>query len=104
MKTLILSLTIIFSISFSNGKGDEKKPLTQTISLKVVDTNNESIAGAEISIEGLGVVSYTDMEGNYNAEISANYNKEIKISFISYEDKVIKMNELKDGKIVLIEE
>lgn len=105
MKTLILTIALLSLSVLSNAEGnDEKNVAMQTLSFKVVDANNESIAGAEIEIEKLGLVSYTDMEGNIVLDVPVNMEENVKISFISYNDKVLNINDIKDGVVTLIEE
>lgn len=97
-------LTISTLASIAKEEGDKKNSTTKMVSLKVVDTNNEAIAGAEIFVESLGISTYTDMEGNSTFEISSVSNTEIKVSFISYQDKVLDISKINDGRIILIEE
>ena len=90
----------------SPGNGDKNKKVKkadlQTITVSVVDEDNEAIAGAEVNIYGM--VGYTDMDGNYTFSTSSLSNDEIKVSFISFEDETVKVSDLKDGKITLREE
>jgi len=105
MKNIFLSIAILSISMLSNAEGkDEKNVVMQTLSFKVVDANNESIAGAEIEIEKLGIVSYTDMEGNLVLDVPVNMEENVKISFISYKDKVLNINDIKEGVVTLIEE
>jgi len=106
MKKILLSITLIalVNLSFAGEKDNNKKVMTKTLTFTVVDNNNESIAGAEIALEALGTISYTDMEGNYKIEIPSNSNEILTISFISFKDKKININDIKNGKITLLEE
>lgn len=106
MKKIILSIVLLSLVNFTFAGENEnnKKVMMKTLTFIVVDNNNESIAGAEIEIENLGLISYTDMEGNYKISIPANSNENLKISFISFEDKNININDIKEGKITLLEE
>lgn len=105
MKNVLISIALLSISMLSNAEGnDEKNVVMQTLSFKVVDASNESIAGAEIEIEKLGLISYTDMEGNLVLDIPANMEENVKISFISYKDKVLNIKDIKEGVIILIEE
>lgn len=104
MKKIFAILTLMTLSVLTFAEENDKKIATKSISFTVVDEANETIAGAEISIEKLGIISYTDMEGNYTLEVPVNTKGELKVSFISFEDKTIDLNGIKDGKIVLIEE
>lgn len=103
MKNLIISIALLSISMLCNAEGnDEKNVVMQTLSFKVVDANNESIAGAEIEI--LGLVSYTDMEGKLVLDVPVNMEENVKISFISYKDKLLNINDIKDGVVTLIDE
>ena len=106
MKKTLLSITLIVlaSITFAGEKENTTKAIMKSLSINIVDENNESIAGAEIFIEDLGLTSYTDMEGNLTLDIPTDAKGEIKVSFISFEDKTLKISNIKNGKITLTEE
>jgi len=50
-------------------------------------STNETLAGASVLINGKKV--YTDLDGNFTIPAGATGNCELKISMISYEDKVM---------------
>ena len=50
------------------------------------------------------MMAYTDLDGNVKISVPANFNKEVKISFIAFEDKKVSVEDLKKGKIELSEE
>jgi len=101
---LIISLISFAIFSFAGEKENSKKTAMKAVSFKVVDSNNESIAGAEIVIKNLDIASYSDMNGNYTINVPVDSNEEVKISFISFKDEKLNINSIKDGKVVLIEE
>lgn len=105
MKRFILPLLLIASITAAIAENNkEEKKTVQTVSFKVTDFENESIAGAEVSIPALNIVSYTDMDGNFSTEVPADFDGDIKISFISHMDKTLKVSDLSEDKIQLHEE
>lgn len=105
MKRFILPLLLITSITVAIAeKNEEEKKTAQTVSFKVTGYDNESIAGAEVSIPALNMVSYTDMDGNFSTEVPADFDGDIKISFISHMDKTLKISDLSEDKIQLNEE
>ena len=106
MKKIIISIALVFIANLMFAEGNNKTEIIsfKVLSFKVVDANNESIAGAEILINGMGIASYTDIEGNYSVKIPFNSEEEIKISFISFKDKIVKINDIKNGSIQLLEE
>jgi hypothetical protein len=53
-------------------------------------STNETLAGASVLVNGKKV--YTDLDGNFTIPAGVTGNCELKISMISYEDKVVKVN------------
>lgn len=100
--TLLIAFSLASILSFSEGN-ENTKPVLETISFKVVDANNESIVGAEVSIEGLGMTAYTDIDGFTNVEVPKGTDQKIKISFISYSDIEVNLTQIKNGIITLTE-
>lgn len=97
MKNILIALlAVIFSASVSvagntnpdNGKGSETSQ--NTIHGKVIDKNTgEALAGVRVMIEGSDVCVYTDLDGNFSLPNIKAGNYNLKVSMISYQEKVI---------------
>jgi predicted small secreted protein len=92
--TLIISALIIltgFSTSFADNTV-EGVAKTVTISGKVIDkTDNETLAGALILIEGTDIETYTDFDGNFTISgiLPDKYTiKCLMISYNEYEEEI----------------
>lgn len=86
--------TLLFvALSFSSFSIGSAEDLTMAISGKISDRNNqEQLAGAEIRLEGTNIVTYSDLDGNFNlGKIQPGKHKLI-VKFISYQDFVIDLS------------
>lgn len=90
MKNIILTAAIFLTTTLSAFAGGEKNTSTSILKGTLVDNNNEVIAGALISIEGMEEKVYTDLDGNF--VISNATGKAVNVSFVSYEDKIVEIN------------
>jgi hypothetical protein len=85
MKKLIFLLAIVFTSNLGfGGNGIALKDDTKLVSGKVIDKiSGEEIAGAEIKVDDK--VIYTDLNGNFSANINVNHTTAV-ITYISYQD------------------
>ena len=74
------------------------------VQFTVVDQNNESISGAEVTINDLGLVAYSDLNGKVSIEIPTNSETVVNVSFISFAEKSVNLKDIKHRKITLFEE
>lgn len=90
-KVTLIILSIIFLSGISSAFADNTREgavKTVTLSGKVVDkTNQETLAGALITIEGSCLETYTDFEGNFTISGLLPDTYTIKCSMISYSDR-----------------
>lgn len=100
MKKSVLAVAIILVASFSALAGG--KNVNNSIKGTVVDNNQEVIAGALITIEGLDQKVYTDLDGNF--EIENIDGKAINVSFVSFEDKSISLEGNAAAVTIVLEE
>lgn len=78
-------LGISSAIADNTGEGGAK---TVTLSGKVIDkTNQETLAGALIRIEGTDFEAYTDFDGNFSISGLIPDTYKVKCSLISYSDR-----------------
>jgi hypothetical protein len=99
MKNIVLTAAIILATSLTAIAGG-KNTTTSTLKGKVLDSNNEVIAGALVSVEGMTEKVYTDFDGNF--EINTVSGKSVNVSFVSFEDKKIEVTSIeKEMTIVL---
>ncbi|OIP02615.1 MAG: hypothetical protein AUJ98_00740 [Bacteroidetes bacterium CG2_30_33_31] len=96
-----LTVVLVFFLSLSSvyaGNISKNNPTvaenTETSSLsvsgKVVDLNSgESLAGAEVKIEGLDLVSYTDLDGKFEFKNLKSGSYSIIVTYISYKNSLI---------------
>ncbi|MBR9830724.1 carboxypeptidase-like regulatory domain-containing protein [Acidiluteibacter ferrifornacis] len=101
MKNIFLTAAIILTTSMTAIAGG-KNTSTSTLKGKVMDSNNEVIAGALISIEGMSEKVYTDFDGNF--EINNAAGKSVKVSFVSYEDKSIEVSSTENELTIVLDE
>lgn len=83
-------IIIISIISFS--------VLGQSINGNITDTNKDVLSGANIIIKGENNGVSADKNGNYTLNLKANRSVVIKVSFIGYETKSIRIPMLKEGQ------
>jgi hypothetical protein len=100
MKNIVLTTAIILATSFTALAGG-KNTSTTTVKGKVLDTNNEVIAGALVSVEGMNEKVYTDFDGNF--EINTASGKSVKVSFVSYEDKSIEVTSIENEMTIVLD-
>lgn len=89
-KVALIILSIIFftavSSAFTDNTGDGA-PKTVSLSGKVIDkSNQETLAGALIRIEGTDLETYTDFDGNFTFTGLLPDTYKVKCSMISYSD------------------
>ena len=83
----------------ANGDGGNEEKVRSTI--QVVDAlTGEPIIGADIHIDGIDEVLYTDPDGVVELEFIANSESTIRISYISYEDRVSSLDELSSTSVI----
>lgn len=99
-KVLLIALLSVLVINVSATAAKEATP-AKSAEAAVVTTvseikgmvfdksTQETLAGASVLINGKKV--YTDLDGNFTIPADAAGNCELKISMISYEDKVMKV-------------
>ncbi len=100
MKKSVLALAIVLVASFSALAGG--KNVNNSIKGTVVDNNQDVIAGALVTIEGLDQKVYTDLDGHF--EIENVSGKAINVSFVSFEDKSISLEESASTITIVLEE
>lgn len=102
MKNLFIAAILVFGFSFSSIAGGKETKKSSIINGKVVDSKQEVVAGALIIIEATGEKVYSDLEGNFSIENATGEN--IQVSFISFNDKVIKIEDTTKEITVVLEE
>lgn len=88
-------------LSFVIGTLSAEKTEQQNFIIKILDSNNELISGAKITINGTHVVYYTNAKGEclIPAHLFNNQNN-IVVDYISYKSKQIQLTS-KNSKIIL---
>lgn len=71
----------------------------QKLSGKVINTQNESIAGATIKIGSTGVGTSTNQNGNYTISLNTGQRYEIEVSAVGYLPKIISDIEVEQGTV-----
>ncbi|MBN2746251.1 MAG: carboxypeptidase-like regulatory domain-containing protein [Bacteroidales bacterium] len=99
MKNILLAFVFVFAISTVIADNVEKNnpsetsssaAATATVSGNVVDfESGESLAGAEVTIEGTNIVTYTDLDGNFVFENLKAGNYTMTIRYISYKNSLV---------------
>tara|TARA_R110002049_G_scaffold171475_4_gene338010 strand:+ start:1382 stop:1693 length:312 start_codon:yes stop_codon:yes gene_type:complete len=102
MKNIILTAAIFLATTLTAFAGGEKNTSSSILKGTVVDNNNEVIAGALISIEGMDEKVYTDLDGNF--EIQNATGKAVKVSFVSYADKSIEVSSTENEMKIVLED
>lgn len=96
---LTFALFIIALIAFSGNHTDNEKNKTHLISGKVIDkVSGEEIAGAEIKLGDK--IIYTDLNGNFSANININ-KPELIVKYISYNDTKITVDTFSYNALVI---
>ncbi len=108
MKALIsltFALTIFISsasaISISDNDGVKASAETEMVTLKgkIIDSETkEPLAGVKISVSENSTAVYTDFDGNFEIKTSVD-NKEVKVSYISYEETMLDLTKIDDNTI-----
>jgi iron complex outermembrane receptor protein len=81
MKKLIFIAVLLVSVIITKA-GNE-------FSGKVLSADNQELVGAKIEVVGTDYVFYTDFDGNFDLSELPEGTYTLKISYISYKDKVI---------------
>lgn len=104
MKTILLILTIFWYSTATMGSDKKDTPAktndaaTVVLSGTVTDQfSGESLAGVEVQIEGTGIKTYTDFDGNFSFENVQKGDCKLVANYISYEKESCKV-ELSSGK------
>ncbi len=108
MKTSLLFTILILAILNVNNLSSKDKAeaeVNATVSASTVELNgiifdkntNESLAGVIVLVNGQKV--YTDFDGNFTVKNVCNGICELKISLISYEDKILQIDTRKDKEL-----
>lgn len=94
MRYILIILITLLSINpiFA---GDSDKPMA--VKGKVVDQNNEPLAGVEVLIVETNTKVYTDLNGNFEVSSTQLQKYTIKITAISYKDLVLKAEPVKQS-------
>ena len=90
--SLVITVTMIGSSYAGKDKNKEPKKIdTTTITGKIVDKlTGEALTGVLVKINGTNVASYTDFEGNFSFNNIKQGSYDISVSYISYEDSILK--------------
>lgn len=91
---LLLIVIALFSCDFS---------FAQSIKGKIIDaTNSEVLPGAVVKVIGTSYGAIADLDGTYSIELAAG-TYEIKVSFIGYDDRIIKNIKVIQGNAVKLD-
>jgi hypothetical protein len=94
-------IIVIMLLSLVIGTVSAEKIEQQNFIIKILDTNNESISGAKITINGTHEVYYTNAKGECQIPSHLfNNQSNIVVDFISYKSKQIQITS-KNSKIIL---
>jgi hypothetical protein len=102
MKTIITFLFVIFmAVNSYAGNGEinmkAKNSTSNEIKGKIVDAiNGEPLAGVEIILLSTNNKTYSDFDGNFKFENIPSGEQQIRISYISYQEKLEKIDVLKN--------
>ncbi|MFC2100877.1 carboxypeptidase-like regulatory domain-containing protein [Bacteroidota bacterium] len=92
MKSILLfsaALILINITTFATGEGDKNKKNTIITGNVIDDATNESLAGVKVMLSGTDLVTYTDLDGNFEFKNIKSGIYSLACSYISYEEKVI---------------
>jgi hypothetical protein len=85
MKHVALVLLFLFTaFAASAGFDDKEKPLTKTLTGRVVAQTGDIIAGAMLTIEETGEVFFSDFDGNFQLQLPAGKTCTISINTIGF--------------------
>jgi hypothetical protein len=95
----------LLNVSNISAKGKAEAEAKATVSVSNVELNgiifdkntNESLAGVVVLVNGQKV--YTDFDGNFTVKNVCNGVCELKISMISYEDRILQIDTRKDKEL-----
>ncbi|PKP53439.1 MAG: hypothetical protein CVT92_03870 [Bacteroidetes bacterium HGW-Bacteroidetes-1] len=93
--TLFLFLTIVFTGTglFASNNTDKapKAPAKTTVMSGLVSdaVTGEALAGALVEVEGTSIKVFTDLEGKYSISDLGTGTYNLKVKYISYEEKKI---------------
>lgn len=101
MKKIILSVVALVAVISLSAKEVASPEAKATVVSEVVSTaklsgvifdktTNESLAGAVITVDGQKI--YSDLDGKFEIKNTKGSKLQIKVSLISYEDKVIELD------------
>ena len=94
-------IIVIMFLSLVIGTVSAEKIEQQNFIIKILDTNNELISGAKITINGTQQVYYTNAKGECHIPSHLFNNKSnIVVDYISYKSKQIQLT-TKNSKIIL---
>ncbi len=89
-----------FSMAANWGEGNEDK-VRSTIQVLDAETG-EPIIGADIHIDGLDEVLYTDPDGIVELDYVQNSKSVFRISYVSYEDETASLNDLSSTTVITL--
>ncbi len=97
MKNFLLALVLILGISTVYADGinegvpsENATAAITTVNGRVIDINSgESLAGAEVKIEGSSLVTYTDLDGNFQFSNLKSGTYSIVVTYISYKNSLV---------------
>ncbi|MDD3741122.1 MAG: carboxypeptidase-like regulatory domain-containing protein [Bacteroidales bacterium] len=100
LTVLTASATNVKTLKSDNNK-DGNSVSTTSYSGKITDSlSKEALTGVKISIENTDITVYSDLEGNFTINLPENTSsRNLKISYISYEEKTMDMTEITNGSI-----
>lgn len=106
LRILFVLVMIGFSVVFAenneeNNKKSANATVSTTISGTITDLNTgEAIPGAQVTIRGTELKVYTDFDGNFNFEDVASGTYNLEVSYISYDDVLVKeINTCKENEL-----
>lgn len=88
-KYLSLLIVVLLAGSTVFASGNNK---TVNLKGKVVDNQGNPVIGAKIEIPTSNQIVYTDFDGEFSFQTSKTEEKQIKISYISFEDQNLILN------------
>lgn len=104
-KTIILSLISVFILLGASGtqaeggkESNKSVKSTATIKGKIIDAStSEELVCAKVYLEGTGISTCTDVNGEYEFNNLAPGNYDIKVEYISYKIKSLTNVKIKSG-------